>query len=88
VVRQASSSKDALQIIKTSRPNVALLDFNLDGETSASVAAELKASEISFVYLTGNEAAVLHDPIAPRSRIIRKPFRSEDVLGIVQAELR
>ena len=58
---------------------MALLDVNLDGETSWDVAAVLRTRGIPFVFGTGYDVSnVLPDDLAG-SAIIAKPYRSSDV---------
>lgn len=53
VVGPASHAEAALALIRERAPDVGILDVNLAGESSAPVAAALRALHIPFIYCTG-----------------------------------
>ncbi len=69
----AFSVASALRMIHMRQPVFAFLDFHLGPETSAKIACELVRRQIPYAYVTGQPAAVLRDPNAPKSTIIEKP---------------
>jgi CheY-like chemotaxis protein len=52
-VWHASSVKEALEILRTRRPDAAVLDVNLRDELAYPVAEKLDAMEIPFIFATG-----------------------------------
>ena len=78
-VGPATRRTEALALAQSEVFDAALLDVNLDGETSWDVAAVLKARGIPFVFGTGYDvSSVLPDDLAG-STVIAKPYRSRDV---------
>ena len=78
-VGPASRKADALALAQSETFDAALLDVNLDGETSWDVAAVLRSRGIPFVFGTGYDvSSVLPDDIAG-SAVIAKPYNSRDV---------
>jgi len=78
-VGPATRKAEALALAQSEEFDAALLDVNLDGETSWDVAAVLKARGIPFVFGTGYDvSSVLPDDLAG-SAIIAKPYRCRDV---------
>jgi light-regulated signal transduction histidine kinase (bacteriophytochrome)/CheY-like chemotaxis protein len=77
---------DALTILTASAPDVAVLDLNLDGETSAPLADELRKQNVPFVFATGYGDSVT---IPERFRdlpVVRKPITLADLakkIGLV-----
>jgi DNA-binding response OmpR family regulator len=82
VVGLATSVRKALRLEPTC--DVAVLDVNLDGETSEPVARKLHASGKPFVVLTGYSP----DNLAPSyndATILTKPHDLDEVLAAVRA---
>ena len=78
-VGPATRKVEALALAQSETFDAALLDVNLDGETSWDVAAVLRSRGIPFVFGTGYDASsVLPDDLAG-SAIISKPYRSRDI---------
>ena len=75
-VGPATRRSEALALAQSEVFDAALLDVNLDGETSWDVAAVLKARGIPFVFGTGYDVStILPDDLAG-SAIIAKPYQS------------
>jgi len=74
MVGPATRVPKALALAKTETFDVALLDVNLDGEMSWSVAAALQARGIPFVLSTGYEIANLLPESLKGSKFVRKPY--------------
>ena len=53
VLGPAATVQHALDLARTERPDIAVLDFNLSGETCLRVADALAASGVPFVVATG-----------------------------------
>ena len=78
-VGPATRRSEALALAQSETFDAALLDVNLDGETSWDVAAVLRTRGISFVFGTGYDvSSVLPDDLAG-SAVIAKPYDSRDV---------
>jgi DNA-binding response OmpR family regulator len=72
VIGPVASTKKAIALLQVETPDVATLDYNLGGETSAEIAAILCKKDVPFFYLTGRAQAIIDDeaPVAP---ILEKP---------------
>jgi len=78
-VGPATRRSEALVLAQSETFDAALLDVNLDGETSWDVAAVLRTRGIPFVFGTGYDvSSVLPDDLAG-SAVIAKPYHSRDV---------
>ncbi|BDG73410.1 response regulator [Roseomonas fluvialis] len=71
VVGPARTVSQALELLKADPPDAAVLDLNLGGENSLSVADALSARGIPFLVATGYGAAGLpahlrHIPVLPK----------------------
>ena len=78
-VGPATRRSEALALAGSETFDAALLDVNLDGETSWDVAAVLRERAIPFVFGTGYDvSSVLPDDLAG-SAVIAKPYNSRDV---------
>ena len=78
-VGPATRRSEALAMARSETFDAALLDVNLDGETSWDVAAVLRKRGIPFVFGTGYDVStILPDDLA-ESAIIAKPYHSKDV---------
>jgi CheY-like chemotaxis protein len=76
IVGSAASAAEAERAARTAQIDFALLDVNLDGETSFAAADALRDRQIPFAFVTGygeqgvrpdlREAPVLSKPIDPR----------------------
>lgn len=78
-VGPATRRSEALALARSEVFDAALLDVNLDGETSWDVAAVLRTRGIPFVFGTGYDASsVLPDDLAG-STVLAKPYQSRDL---------
>jgi DNA-binding response OmpR family regulator len=73
VVATCSSVQQALAAVRSSPPEIALLDTNLRGESSEAVALELRARGIPFLVISGYTAEQLDGPLAG-APFLGKPF--------------
>lgn len=80
-VVKASRAARASTLVATAAIDCAILDVNLNGETSYSVANELRQRDVPFVFATGYGAGGLHADYHG-SPMLSKPF-SQDELGRV-----
>ena len=79
----AATAAAALAHLDRARPDFALLDFNLGGETSESVAQALCAADVPFCYATGYGEAVIELATQPPCGILRKPYSPADVVTML-----
>ena len=73
-VRLAGDPEEALQMLLTFQPKVAILDFNLGAITSEAIAEQLTTLGIPFIFMTGYSD---HSSIPERFRhieVVRKPI--------------
>ncbi|WP_376091589.1 response regulator [Roseomonas sp. CCTCC AB2023176] len=78
VVGPVATVSEALAALRNDKPDVAVLDLNLAGETSEPVADALKQMGIPFVVASGYGAAGL----PPRHQdvpVLAKPYAPEDL---------
>src|SRR4051812_22103991 len=73
IVGPAGSVAEALRLIATDRPDAALLDNNLNGESAGAVADELREQRIPFAFVSGNDRASL-PPAFDGVLLVRKPY--------------
>lgn len=52
-------AQEALELLEHESPSFALLDINIEGGTSEAVARLLRARDIPFVFVSGNELSFL-----------------------------
>jgi light-regulated signal transduction histidine kinase (bacteriophytochrome) len=79
IVGPATRRTEALALAQSAVFDAALLDVNLDGETSWDVAAVIRSRGLPFVFGTGYDvSSALPDDLAG-SAVISKPYHSRDV---------
>ncbi len=87
-VRLAGDPEEALQMLLTFRPQVAILDFNLGSITSETVAEQLTALGIPFIFMTGYSD---HSSIPESLRqidVVRKPINDVALSAKLSAALK
>jgi CheY-like chemotaxis protein len=82
-VGPASSCSKALELIESERPDLALLDGNLNGERIDVVADALADRRIPFAFVSGDGPEHLPDGHAGRP-IIAKPFVATEIVAVVE----
>jgi CheY-like chemotaxis protein len=75
---------DALDLIASTQPDLALVDVNLGNGASFEAAAALKARGIPFVFLTGYDADVIPTDHADAPRL-QKPTDKRTLLAALEA---
>lgn len=88
LLEPARTIESAIASIETERPDLATLDMNLDGASSAPVAAALEKHGIPYVVISGyterdDEASTRRD--AP---MVRKPFSPNELLRVITGLLQ
>ena len=80
VIGPVDAVAPALQIINTSRLDVAVLDINLGTELSFPIADALTAVDVPFLFLTAHDRAIVPDAHSLRL-LISKPFVPQALAG-------
>jgi len=85
-VTAAASVDQALALIDAHAFDAAILDINLNGNKSHSVADALAARGVPFVFSTGYAVHDMSEGYRDRP-VLRKPFRYEELVGILTSLL-
>lgn len=82
-VHNAGSTPQALDLLDECEIRFALLDINLDGETSLAVAEHCRAQQIPVVLTTGYswDDDVLH--LFPKGPVLIKPYARDDLVRAI-----
>jgi DNA-binding response OmpR family regulator len=81
VLGPASNVRAALELLRTERPDAAVLDVNLAGEWVTPVAEVLRAMIVPFILSSGYGAADLHAELVLQDAVnVGKPARPEMLL--------
>ncbi|UXN58378.1 response regulator [Phyllobacterium zundukense] len=86
-VTTATRADHAVSLIENQSFDAAMLDMNLNGQTSRSVADALAMRAVPFVFATGNSIKDIWDGYGDRA-IIRKPFMFEELVDTLTCLLR
>jgi CheY-like chemotaxis protein len=90
-VTPVESEEEALVFIAQGRPDMALLDVDILGGSSLSVATALLAKDVPVAFISGTEARTLPRPFSSLP-FLQKPVTRKDLLAVVdtlaQAGLR
>jgi light-regulated signal transduction histidine kinase (bacteriophytochrome)/CheY-like chemotaxis protein len=78
-VRVESSVAGALQAIAEGPPDFAIIDFNLGNESSAPVAAALRARGVRFLLATGYAESASEMDRLGAAGVLRKPYGRSDL---------
>lgn len=88
VLGPVASVSAALTLLRTARPDVAVLDVNLAGEWITPVAEVLRAMSVPFILASGYGAADLQaEPVLRDAINVGKPSRSAHLLKELRALL-
>ncbi|MFJ4434036.1 HWE histidine kinase domain-containing protein [Pseudomonas sp. NPDC089395] len=77
----ASSEAEALELLATQRPDVAVLDINLGSGTSIAVAEALIRLGIPFLFATGYGDSVSIPTHLKQAPVVRKPYDAASILS-------
>lgn len=80
VIGLATRVEKALSLLENMRPDVVVLDLNLNSQPSTLVAKRLKDLNIPFVISSGDASVVGGDPVFAGAAGIPKPIRESDLL--------
>ena len=78
VIGPVARVKKALDMIQREEIDIAILDVNINGENTYSIADVLAARNVPFVFSTGYDKKTLHEPHQDRP-ILQKPFQLQDL---------
>ena len=78
-VRIESSVTGALAAIADDRPDFAIIDFNLGGDSSEPIAAALRAAGVRFVLATGYAEAADEFERMGAEAVLRKPYGMTEI---------
>jgi DNA-binding response OmpR family regulator len=73
VIGPARIPAQALALIANERPNAAILDVNLGGQSAGPVAVALAAQEVPFVIVSGYNQLRLQEPALLQAPYLNKP---------------
>lgn len=85
VIGPFAGPREAIAAINSAPPDFAILDINLRGEANFTVADEMAARNLPFVFSTGYDASSIPERHAKRARW-RKPFDIERLLAVLVAQ--
>ncbi len=74
VVGPVGNAKAALSLVRQGAPDIAILDVNLAGTSSAPVAAALRALGVPLVYCTGYTVPAEQIEVGPQTEVLSKPI--------------
>jgi CheY-like chemotaxis protein len=78
IIGPAARISAAHDLLDEQRPDCAILDVNVNGETTYALAQALTERNIPFMFVTGYQRSSLAEPFQNRP-ILQKPFRSDDL---------
>ena len=83
---EAASAEEALSAMKTSAPDVALLDFNMPGRDGLDLAAELRRSNPEMpvgVVSANHQQTVVDRALAIGASFLPKPLNEQLLAGFI-----
>jgi CheY-like chemotaxis protein len=83
----AQTEQAALDLLRSDRPSVALLDVNLGSSDSLMVASACRAAQIPVIFTTGYTANDLPEGCQD-TPVLAKPFSPEELEEVVMRVLR
>jgi len=88
VVGPAPTAARALELVAEGLPDVAVLDIDLQGKSSAPVAEVLVARGVPFLFLTGYESAALLPAKFQSWTRLSKPVDPEELARALEGEIQ
>lgn len=82
----AASAKEAVAVLDDSRPDAAVLDVHLGGDSGFQLALTLADRKVPFVFATGYGRQALPQEWATRP-MIQKPFKFDTLAAVLGALL-
>jgi CheY-like chemotaxis protein len=87
IVGPFATVPEAVDAARKEAIDVALLDVNIGGAKVYPVADALSARRIPFLFLSGYGQSAIPEG-RPDWRVCSKPFREEDLIGMLREQLR
>ncbi|MNH34679.1 two-component response regulator [compost metagenome] len=81
----ASSEAEAMKLLASHRPDVAVLDINLGTGTSIAVAEALSRQHIPFLFATGYGDSVSIPAHLKHVPVVRKPYDALSILSNLES---
>lgn len=79
-----SNVSDTLDLLDQTRPDFAVLDYNLGKETSVPIARRLLKLSIPFMFLSGQTRDVVLEDFEQDYPVMAKPFRPSQLISKVE----
>lgn len=79
-----SNVNDTLALLDQTRPDFAILDYNLGKETSVPIAKRLLTLSIPFMFLSGQTRDVVLEDFDDDYPVMGKPFRPSQLISEVE----
>jgi CheY-like chemotaxis protein len=86
VVAEAGNIQDGQALAESAVFDLALLDINVAGYTSASIAEIIQGRGLPFLFVTGYNSTGLGPPFSD-SAVLQKPFPTERLKGAIDLAL-
>ncbi|WP_198038553.1 HWE histidine kinase domain-containing protein [Skermanella stibiiresistens] len=87
VLGPVGRAQDAIDMAQTTRPDVAVLDFNLLGQTSLPIARVLASMGVPFLFCTGYDSLNGVDPDLRDVTVLTKPVSPADLTTAISTLL-
>lgn len=90
-VISAEDGQKCLSALKTTTPDVVLLDFAMPGMNGAEVADRIRADhpDLLVVFASGySDSAAIIESIGPSATVLKKPFRIDDLDSALRKAVR
>ena len=78
----------AMELLQEKRPDVALVDLNLQGERPVALAEALLAAGVPFIVATGYGERAIEEPVLRAAPRLNKPLRSNDLITAIREAIR
>lgn len=86
-VWHATGLNQALELLRSHRPNAAVLDVNLTGELAYPIASKLEAASVPFIFATGYGRSGIDKEWLSRP-VLQKPFEADALEAALIAVLQ
>ncbi len=83
IIGPTASVDHALAALQTERPDAAVIDINVNGETTATVAQQLAGNNVPYVIVTGYGPSELEAEVWRQAPLLQKPVRTAELVRVV-----
>ena len=89
VVEEAANGREGLDRLARERPDLMVVDFAMPGMNGAEVvvAARNQCPDLPIILATGYADMAAVEKVVPAERVLRKPFKVEELAAAVEAAL-